>query len=88
MTSSRLAARICSAGSVPRISAFYGLVIAMYWDDHAPPHFHASYAGETAQILIHDGAPLAGSLPPRALRLVREWSTMHREELRDPPTGP
>jgi len=28
---------------VPRISSFYGIVIAMYYDDHAPPHFHARY---------------------------------------------
>jgi len=27
--------------AVPRISAFYGIVIAMYYRDHAPPHFHA-----------------------------------------------
>jgi len=25
---------------MPRLSAFYGLVIYMYWNDHAPPHFH------------------------------------------------
>jgi phosphomannomutase len=28
---------------VPRISAFYGIVIAMYFDEHPPPHFHARY---------------------------------------------
>ena len=26
---------------VPRISAFYGIAIYMYYPDHAPPHFHA-----------------------------------------------
>jgi predicted metallo-beta-lactamase superfamily hydrolase len=29
---------------MPRISAFYGIVIAMYYRDHHPPHFHAIYA--------------------------------------------
>jgi hypothetical protein len=29
---------------VPRISSFYGIVIAMYYRDHHAPHFHAIYA--------------------------------------------
>ncbi|MGI8549822.1 MAG: DUF4160 domain-containing protein, partial [Dehalococcoidia bacterium] len=28
---------------MPRISTFYGLVISMYFNDHAPPHFHVTY---------------------------------------------
>ena len=30
---------------MPRLSEFYGIAIYMYWQDHAPPHFHAFYAG-------------------------------------------
>lgn len=30
---------------VPTISRFYRIVIRMYLADHAPPHFHAVYAG-------------------------------------------
>ncbi len=26
------------------ISTFYGILIQMFWSDHAPPHFHALYA--------------------------------------------
>lgn len=37
---------------VPRISAFYGIVIAMYYRDHEPPHFHAVYGEHQAQIVI------------------------------------
>jgi hypothetical protein len=29
---------------MPTISVFYGIMIQMFWDDHAPPHFHALYA--------------------------------------------
>jgi hypothetical protein len=29
---------------VPRISEFYGIVIAMYYREHGVPHFHATYA--------------------------------------------
>jgi hypothetical protein len=35
-----------------RISSFYGIIIAMYYDDHLPPHFHARYGEFDAQVLI------------------------------------
>lgn len=50
-----------------------GIDIEMYFDDHAPPHFHARYGGHEALIVIATGDVYAGSLPGRALRLVREW---------------
>ena len=67
---------------MPRISAFYGIVITMYWREqhHPVPHFHAQYAGQQASIAL-DGAVLGGSLPTRALRLVREWAALHEAEL-------
>jgi uncharacterized protein DUF4160 len=66
---------------VPRISAFYGIVIAMFYEEHGVPHFHALYAGARASIAIASLEVLAGSLPERALRLVREWAALHRSEL-------
>src|SRR4029077_4688113 len=33
---------------MPRISRFYGIAIAMYYNDHAPPHFHVKYAEHEA----------------------------------------
>lgn len=53
----------------------------MYFGDHAPPHFHARYAGDEALIIIATGEIYAGALPSRALRLVREWLQEHRVEL-------
>lgn len=35
---------------VPRISEFYGIVVAMYYREHGVAHFHATYAGETVVI--------------------------------------
>lgn len=68
---------------MPRISAFYGIVITMYWRDHPPAHFHASYAGHVAEIEVDSLELLNGWLPPRALRLVKEWAGLHQDELRD-----
>ena len=67
---------------MPRISEFYGIVIAMYYREHGVPRFHATYAGETIVVAIETGDVLAGSVPARARRLVQEWAELHREELR------
>jgi hypothetical protein len=66
---------------LPRLSAFYGIVIAMYYREHGRPHFHAVYAEHEATIAIDTLEVLAGSVPDRALRLVREWAELHRENL-------
>jgi hypothetical protein len=67
---------------MPRISAFYGVVIYMYWNerDHPVAHFHASHAGRRASVSV-DGAVLAGSLEPRAMLFVQEWAKLHRQEI-------
>jgi hypothetical protein len=65
---------------MPRISEFYGIVIAMYYREHGVPHLHALYAGREV-VAIESGAVIAGALPPRPLRLVREWTELHRGEL-------
>ena len=66
---------------MPRLSEFYGIVVYMYWDDHAPPHFHAIYGGEEAQVAIDGPAFLSGALPRTAIRLINEWVGLHRDEL-------
>jgi hypothetical protein len=65
---------------MPEISRFFGIVIRMLANDHAPPHFHASYGDYEATITILDGL-VTGHFPGRALRLVLEWHEMHRDEL-------
>jgi hypothetical protein len=52
----------------------------MFFNDHAP-HFHARYSEFEATFEIETLDVLEGQLPTRALRLVQEWATIHREEL-------
>ena len=66
---------------MPTICAFYGILIKMYWDDHAPPHFHAEYDEHQAIYVIQTLELIKGSLPRRAHALVLEWSAAHRQEL-------
>jgi len=68
---------------MPEISRFFGIVIRMFFDDHNPPHFHAEYGDHLARIDIRTLGVFAGQLPPRALGLVIEWATLHRQELLD-----
>ncbi len=67
---------------MPRVSAFYGIVIFMYWNegDHSVAHFHAHHGSQRASISV-DGNVLAGYLETRALALVREWARLRRDEL-------
>lgn len=66
---------------MPQISRFYGIIIAMFFDEHNPPHFHAVYGDAKASIRIEDFAVLEGQLPPKAYGLVAEWASLHRKEL-------
>jgi hypothetical protein len=70
---------------MPRVSAFYGIVIRMYPGEghHAGrPHFHAEYADAEASFDIETLETIAGRLPRRANRLVLRWARLHHEELR------
>ena len=66
---------------MPTISMFYGILIRIYWNDHAPPHFHVEYGEYRAQYLIETLVLSRGQLPRRAHALVLEWAAMHRNEL-------
>ena len=66
---------------MPTISVFYGILIRMFFNDHAPPHFHARYGEFEATIDINTREIMQGELPRRALSLVQEWAMIHREEL-------
>ena len=66
---------------MPTVSQFFGILIQMFWREHAPPHFHALYAEDEALIDIRTLEVLAGRLPRRALALVLEWAVLHRAEL-------
>jgi hypothetical protein len=68
---------------VPKISEFFGISIYMYWREHGPPHFHARYGSEEVLVAIEDLSVLGGRLSPRALGLVTEWASQHRDELRE-----
>jgi hypothetical protein len=66
---------------MPEISRFLGIVVVMYFKEHAPPHFHVKYGGQRGAFSIADLRLIEGKLPPRVIPLVLEWAFQHREEL-------
>ncbi len=67
---------------MPVISRFYGILIAMYFNDHNPPHFHAKYSGYEA-LFDFNGNIIDGELPKRASKFIREWISSHQIELEE-----
>jgi Domain of unknown function (DUF4160) len=66
---------------MPEISRFFGIIVAMFYNDHAPPHFHARYGDFKVEVAIDSLAVIAGNFPPRVLGLLIEWAALHRAEL-------
>ncbi len=65
---------------MPIISRFFGIVIYMYWKDHAPPHFHAKYGDDEIVVKIRTGN-VSGNMSNRAIKLIQEWRELHKDEL-------
>ncbi|MBS4052707.1 DUF4160 domain-containing protein [Methylomonas rivi] len=66
---------------MPTISMFYGILIKMFFDDHAPPHFHAEYGEFELAIAINPIKIIQGDAPKRVKSMVLEWTALHQEEL-------
>ena len=65
---------------MPTISEFFGIFIYLRFLDHNPPHFHAKYGDQEVTIDIVNGT-IRGEMSERALRLVLEWLSIHRDEI-------
>jgi hypothetical protein len=76
---------------MPTISAFFGILIRMYYKEHGISHFHAEYQGQQATFTF-DGAALAGDLGSRSpldwyenrrQRILRNWNQTGKEPDRE-----
>lgn len=66
---------------MPIVSLFLGVIVRIYNDDHAPPHLHVQYGEHEAVLRVDTGKLLAGGLPNRVLRLVRQWQLKNKPAL-------
>lgn len=68
---------------MPTISRFHGITIAMFFDDHGSPHFHARHAEGEAKVRIDNLQVIDSNLGRRQLRFVLAWGELHQEELEE-----
>ena len=68
---------------MPVISRFYGITIRMFYNDHAPPHFHAVHGEHELTVRIDPVVVLAGSAPKHVQSMVVQWAELHKSELLD-----
>lgn len=57
---------------MPTISAFFGITIRMWHDDHPPIYIHAEYQGFEALIEVETGKVGDGELPRKVANLVKD----------------
>lgn len=68
---------------MPTISMFRGIKIYINWNDHMPPNFHASYAGQDVLVSIDELEVLEGEMPSKQLKMVLGWAAFHQTELKE-----
>ena len=66
---------------MPTICMFRGIKIYINWRDHQPPHFHASYGGDSVIVSIRDIEVLEGDMPNKQLKMLLGWEALHQDEL-------
>jgi hypothetical protein len=66
---------------MPTLARFAGFEIAMYFEDHNPPHVHVVGPDFEMLVAIRNGAVLAGDAPARARRMAMAWITQNRAAL-------
>ena len=62
---------------MPTIAVTDGITIAIYYNDHDPPHFHAMQAEHEILVEIARLTIFAGSAPVAMQRSVFSWAARH-----------
>ena len=69
--------------NMPEIARFYGIIIKLFFGDHPPPHFHAVYGEHVGLFNIETLEMIEGDLPKRAKKLIIEWATLNKSQLKE-----
>lgn len=59
---------------------FLGIIIAMFADDHNPPHLHVRYGDYEVTITLKDYI-VKGNMPAKELKRIFKWMEEHQEDL-------
>ena len=66
---------------MPTFFVIEGVKIELYYNDHAPPHFHAIFAEYELLIEIKTLIKIKGELPRHKEKKVIAWASQNREVL-------
>ena len=66
---------------MPLVAELNGIAVVIHFREHPPPHFHARYGDDEAQIGIDPVEVREGHLPRRQRRMVIEWARLHQADL-------
>jgi len=68
---------------MPEISRFFGIIIAMFYNDHPPPHFHViTRKNERVSVVIDTLVIQAGEADSRDTAEAFAWARENGAELR------
>jgi len=69
---------------MPVLARLQFCLIAMYFDDHDPPHFHVlGHDGREAEVALSGLGLLKGEVDRRAMREATDWARANETLLRD-----
>lgn len=69
---------------MPVLARLQYCLIAMYFEDHNPPHFHVlGLDGRDALIMLEDLSVLTGEVDRRALREALAWAAQNEAFLQE-----
>lgn len=66
---------------MPTVAIVDGILILVYRNDHAPPHFHVRHAGGKGRFEIATGRFMDGQLDRRTIRKVQLWTARNQDLL-------
>ena len=66
---------------MPTVAIIDGILILVYRNDHAPPHFHVRHAGGKGRFEIATGRFMDGQLDRRTIRKVQQWTARNQDLL-------
>lgn len=68
---------------MPIIGRIKGIILRMFFGDHAPPHFHATNNEKDGLFKIEDLEMFKGDLSTKDQKQVKKWAKPRQSKLKD-----
>lgn len=66
---------------MPELARFYGIIAAVYFRDHPPPHLHFREGPRAVVIAIRTGKVMEGKISKRGMAYAKLWMALHHEAI-------